>query len=102
MIENVDIGAEHADRAIESMGLSGKVFTVGWNSSRGQLDAIEKGIQIAQFDQRWPDQAGFGAVACAALLKNGEILPNTQTLKAVFKDDVEQARAELAKTMSQK
>jgi ribose transport system substrate-binding protein len=102
VIENVDIGAEHADRAIESMGLSGKVFTVGWNSSRGQLDAIEKGIQIAQFDQRWPDQAGFGAVACAALFKNGEILPNTQTLKAVFKDDVEQARAELAKTMSQK
>ena len=100
-IENVDIGAEHAGRAIESLGLVGKVFTVGWNSSLGQLDAIEKGIQVAQFDQRWPDQAGFGAVACAAFLKNGEILPNTQTLKAVLADGVEQARAELNNTMGQ-
>ncbi len=100
-IENVDIGAEHAARAIESLGLQGKVFTVGWNSSLGQLDAIEKGIQVAQFDQRWPDQAGFGAVACAAFLKNGEILPNTQTLKAVMKDGVAQAREELNRTMGQ-
>ena len=50
---------------------------------------------MAQFDQRWPDQAGFGAVACAAFLKNGVILPNTQTLKAVMKDGVAQAREEL-------
>ena len=100
-IQNVDIGAEHADRAIESLGLQGKVFTIGWNSSLGQLDAIEKGIQVAQFDQRWPDQAGFGSVACAAFFKNGEILPNTQTLKAVFKDGVAQAREELNRTMGQ-
>lgn len=101
-IENVDIGAEHADRAIESLGLAGKVFTVGWNSSKGQLDAIEKGIQVAQFDQRWPDQAAFGGPACAQFLKNGVILPNTQTLKAVLKDDVKQAREELDRTMAQK
>lgn len=101
VIENVDIGAEHADRAITSLGLEGKVFTVGWNSSKGQLDAIDKGIQIAEFDQRWPDQAAFGAVACAALLKNGEILPNTQTLKAVLKDGTAEARKELDATMGQ-
>ncbi|UDL91798.1 sugar ABC transporter substrate-binding protein [Mesorhizobium sp. PAMC28654] len=100
-IENVDIGAEHADRAIESLGLVGKVFTIGWNSSLGQLDGIEKGIQVAQLDQRWPDQAGFGSVACAAFLKNGEILPNTQTLKAVLKDGVAKAREELNRTMGQ-
>ena len=81
-IENVDIGAEHADRAIESLGLAGKVFTIGWNVSKGQLDAIEKGIQVAALDQRWPDQAAFGGPACAQFLKNGVILPNTQTLKA--------------------
>jgi ribose transport system substrate-binding protein len=98
-IENVDIGAEHADRAIESLGLTGKVFTIGWNSSKGQLDAIEKGIQVAQLDQRWPDQAAFGAPACAQFFKNGEILPNTQTLKAVLKDGVAQARAELDKVL---
>jgi ABC-type sugar transport system substrate-binding protein len=101
VIENVDIGAEHADRAITSLGLQGKVFTVGWNSSKAQLDAIEKGIQIAEFDQRWPDQAAFGAVACAALFKNGEILPNTQTLKPVLKDGVAEARKELDQTMGQ-
>ncbi|MET2827968.1 sugar ABC transporter substrate-binding protein [Mesorhizobium shangrilense] len=100
-IQNVDIGAEHADRAIETLGLAGKVYTIGWNSSKGQLDAIEKGIQVAQFDQRWPDQAAFGAPACAQFLKNGVILPNTQTLKAVLKDGVSQARAELDKTMAQ-
>ena len=27
-IQNVDIGAEHADRAIESLGLAGKVYTI--------------------------------------------------------------------------
>ncbi len=101
-IQNVDIGAEHADRAIESLGLTGKVFTIGWNSSKGQLDAIEKGIQVAQLDQRWPDQAAFGGPACAQFLKNGVILPNTQTLKAVTKDGVAQARKELDKTMSAK
>jgi ABC-type sugar transport system substrate-binding protein len=100
-IQNVDIGAEHADRAIESLGLAGKVYTIGWNSSKGQLDAIEKGIQVAQLDQRWPDQAAFGAPACAQFLKNGVILPNTQTLKAVLKDGVAQARGELDKTMAQ-
>lgn len=100
-IQNVDIGAEHAAKAIDSLGLNGKVFTIGWNSSLGQLDAIEKGTQVALLDQRWPDQAGFGAVACAAFLKNGEILPNTQTLKPVMADGVEQARKELAATMGQ-
>lgn len=100
-IQNVDIGAEHANRAIESLGLVGKVYTIGWNSSLGQLDGIEKGIQAALFDQRWPDQAAFGSVACAAFLKNGEILPNTQTLKTVTAEGVEQARAELNKTLGQ-
>jgi ribose transport system substrate-binding protein len=99
IIQNVDIGAENADRAIESLGMQGKVFTVGWNNSYGQLDAIEKGIQIAAFDQRWPDQAGFGAVACAAFLKNGEILPNTQTLLPINKDNVADARAQLDEMM---
>lgn len=100
-IQNVDIGAEHANRAIESLGMEGKVFTIGWNSSLGQLEGIEKGIQVAQLDQRWPDQAAFGAVACAQFLANGVILPNTQTLKAVMADGVEQARAELNRTLGQ-
>jgi ribose transport system substrate-binding protein len=46
-IENVDIGAEHADRAIQDLGLDGKVHTIGWNVSKGQLDAVEQGTQVA-------------------------------------------------------
>ncbi len=59
-VANVDIGAEYADRAIEQMNRAGKVFTIGWNVSKGQLDAIEAGVQVALLDQRWPDQAAFG------------------------------------------
>jgi len=100
-IENVDIGAEEADRAITSLNRVGRVFTIGWNVSKGQLAAIEKGIQVALLDQRWPDQAAFGGPACAQFLKNGVILPNTQTLRPVLKADVPEARAELNKTLGE-
>jgi ABC-type sugar transport system substrate-binding protein len=92
-IENVDIGAEHADRAIKDAGLTGKVFTIGWNVSIGQLDAVQAGTQVAALDQAWGDQAGFGALACAEFLKNGKILPNSNVLKPVTKDNVDAARA---------
>jgi ABC-type sugar transport system substrate-binding protein len=101
-IENVDIGAEHADRAIISLNKVGQVFTIGWNVSKGQLDGIEKGIQVAALDQRWSDQAAFGGPACAQFLKNGVILPNTQTLLPVMKDQVAAARAELDRILGQK
>ena len=100
-IQNVDIGAEHANRAIDSLGLQGKVFTIGWNSSKAQLDGIASGVQAALFDQRWPDQAAFGGPACAQFLTKGVILPNTQTLKAVLADGVDQARAELDRVLGQ-
>lgn len=100
-IENVDIGAEHANRAIESLNMTGKVYTIGWNVSKGQLDGIEKGIQVAALDQRWADQAAFGGPACAQFLKNGVILPNTQTLLPVMADGVAAARVELDKILGQ-
>ncbi len=96
-IENVDIGAEHAARAIKDAGLEGKVFTIGWNVSIGQLDAVEAGTQVAALDQQWGEQAGFGALACAELLKNGKVLPNTQVLKPVTKENVDAAREEFMK-----
>jgi len=101
-IQNVDIGAEHADRAIGSLNKIGQVYTIGWNVSKGQLDGIEKGVQVASLDQRWSDQAAFGGPACAQFLKNGEVLPNTQTLMPVMKDQVTSARAELNRIMSLK
>ena len=94
-IENVDIGAEHANRAIIDGGREGEVFTIGWNVSYGQLDGVERGIQVAALDQRWSEQAGFGAIACAEFLANGRILPNTQTLLPIQKEQVEAARRDL-------
>jgi ribose transport system substrate-binding protein len=94
-IENVDIGAEHADRAITDLGKVGKIFTIGWNVSTGQLDGIDKGIQVAALDQRWADQAAFGGSACAQFLAHGIVLPNTQTLRPITKANVAQARVEL-------
>ena len=93
-IENVDIGAEHADRAIVDAGREGQVFTIGWNVSEGQMDAVEQGIQVAALDQKWGDQAAFGAVACADFLANGVIRPNTQELVPVTQENVEEAREE--------
>lgn len=100
VIENVDFGAEHADRAIGDLNRTGQVFTIGWNVSKGQLDGIEKGIQIALLDQRWPDQGAFGAAACARFASAGEVLPNTQTLQPVLKPDVPEARVQLDKFLS--
>jgi ABC-type sugar transport system substrate-binding protein len=98
-IQNVDIGAEHANRAIESLNRTGQVFSIGWNVSKGQLDGIEKGLQVAALDQRWSDQAAFGGPACAQFLKNGVILPNTQTLLPIMAADVAAARIELDKVL---
>jgi ribose transport system substrate-binding protein len=100
VIENVDIGGEHAARAIADSGNAGKIFALGWNVSIGQLDAIEAGTQIVALDQQWGDQAGFGALACAEFLKNGTILPNTNVLKPVTKANVAEARTEFMKFVS--
>jgi ribose transport system substrate-binding protein len=94
-IENVDIGAEHANRAITDLGKVGKVFTIGWNVSKGELDGIAQGIQVAALDQKWAEQAAFGGPACATFLKTGKILPNTQRLLPIVKAGVPAARKEL-------
>ena len=93
-IQNVDIGAEHANRAIVDAGREGEVFTIGWNVSLGQLDGVEQGIQVAALDQKWGEQAAFGAGACADFLTTGNIQPNTQELLPVTLDNLEEARAE--------
>ncbi len=97
VIENVDIGGEHAARAIADAGKTGETYSLGWNVSIGQLDAIEAGTQIVALDQQWGDQAGFGALACAELLKNGKVLPNTNTLKPITTENVVQAREDFMK-----
>jgi ribose transport system substrate-binding protein len=100
-IENVDIGAEHANKAITDAGKAGQIFTIGWNVSLGQLDGIDAGTQVAALDQRWAEQAGFGAQACADFLKNGIIRPNTQELLPVTKENSAEAREDLNSILNQ-
>jgi ribose transport system substrate-binding protein len=93
-IENVDIGAEHANRAIVDADKEGEIFTIGWNVSLGQLDGVEQGVQVAALDQKWGEQAAFGATACADFLTNGVIRPNTQELLPVTLENLAEAREE--------
>ena len=102
VIENVDIGAGFAARAIKDAGRAGKAFSVGWNVTPEQIAALKDGTQIALFDQKWPEQAGFGALACATYLKTGKILPNTQKLQVINKSNYKQALADLAKLTGKK
>ena len=99
-IENVDVTAEHAGRAIIDAGKEGEIFTLGWNVSQGQLDMIDRGIQVVALDQRWAEQAGFGALACADFLANGIIRPNTQELFPITTENSAQARADLEAILS--
>ena len=94
VIQNVDISAEHAARAIADSGNTGEMYAFGWNVSIGQLDAIEAGTQIVALDQQWGDQAGFGALGCAEFLANGNILPNSNVLKPITTENVVEAREE--------
>lgn len=98
-IQNVDIGAEHANRAITDAGKEGEIFTLGWNVSLGQLDGIDAGVQVVALDQKWSEQAGFGALACAEFFANGEILPNSQELFPVTKENTAQAREDLQEVL---
>ena len=102
VIENVDIGAGYAARAIKDAGRAGKAFSVGWNVTPTQIDALKQGTEIALFDQKWPEQAGFGALACATFLKTGKVLPNTQRLSVVTKENYKQAIADLNKLLGKK
>ena len=83
-IENVDIGAEHADRAIKSwargQGVHGRLELI-----KGQSKAIERGNPGRRIRSALAGSGGVRRAACASSSKNGVILPNTQTLKAVLK-----------------
>lgn len=98
-IVNADLTTEHAARAIEDLGRTGKVHTIGWNLSGGQLDAIENGTQVATLDQRWVEHGGFGAIACAMLLSKDLLMPNTQKPGVVTKENVADARTLLSEAL---
>lgn len=98
---NVDITAGYAAQALDGMGRGGsKSFTVGWNVTPEQIAEIKKGTQIALFDQKWWQQGGWGAKACATYLTTGKVLPNTQHLEVVTKANLAQAQADLKKILN--
>jgi ABC-type sugar transport system substrate-binding protein len=101
VLMNVDITAGYAAQALDAMGRAGSAYTLGWNVTPEQIEEIEKGTEIALFDQKWWQQGGFGARACAEFLKNGKVLPNTQQLQVVTKDNVASATADLKKILGQ-
>jgi ribose transport system substrate-binding protein len=101
LMVNVDQGAGKADKAIVDAGRKGEIYTIGWNVTDDQLDGIADGTQIALFDQKWGDQSGYGALACATFLSTGEILPNTQKLVVVGPEQVDASREELHRLLGQ-
>ena len=60
------------------------------------MAAIKAGTEIALFDQNWPQQAAFGAVACAEFMKTGKVFPNIQVEHAITKANLAQGLAQLA------
>jgi len=96
VIENVDIGAGIAARALKDAGKGGKAFSTGWNVTPDQVAALKNGTEIALYDQNWPQQAAFGAVACAQFAKTGRIMPNTQQLTIITKANLTSAQKKLA------
>lgn len=96
VIENVDIGGGIAGKVITDTGLAGKAFSVGWNDTPDQIAAIKNGTEIGLFDQNWPQQAAYGAVACAQFMKTGKVFPNIQVEHAITKANLTQALAQLA------
>jgi ribose transport system substrate-binding protein len=99
IILNADQTAGSAAKAIKDTGNEGKMWSIGWNPSFDQLDEIDAGRQVAVMDQKWADQAGFGALACATLFAKGEILPNTQVLVPVTKATTAESRAWLTELL---
>jgi ABC-type sugar transport system substrate-binding protein len=94
---NTDISGEVINKAIADSGRTGKTFSIAWNPTMGQLEGIEKGLQIATVDQRWFDQAAYGGPACATFLKTGKIMPNTQKPDPITKAKVAEERKSLEK-----
>jgi ribose transport system substrate-binding protein len=93
LVMNTDIGAEHIDRAIVDLGLKGKVYSIGWNVSKANLNYIDQEVQVATMDQNVNDQGGYGPKACVNLMQFGKIISNDLTLKPILKADVPAARA---------
>ena len=85
VIENVDIGAGIAARALKRRrpGREGVQRRLE-RHARPDRAPSRPAREIAMFDQNWPQQAAFGAIACSEFMKTGKVLPNTQQLEVAI------------------
>lgn len=70
----------HTDQSVEGVGevirnlkLQGKVYTSGFNVSRGILSSIIDGVTLVTIDQNYAAQTNAGVKQCAAFLSKGEV-----------------------------
>lgn len=70
---HTDQGVEGVAQVISSSGLSGKVWTSGFNVSKPILDQIEAGDTLVTIDQGFDNQAAAAATACVDFLSAGTL-----------------------------
>jgi ABC-type sugar transport system substrate-binding protein len=97
-----DIAGGVLDKAVNDVGLKGKTFVIGHNVDLSNLAGIADGTQIATLDQNYLAQSQFPALACAAYLKNGKVLPNTNVPAVIKASNVDAAKATFIKTTQPK
>ena len=61
-----------------------------------QIAALKDGTQIALFDQNWPQQAAFGALACATVLQERQDPAEHAAADVITKANLASAQKKLA------
>jgi ribose transport system substrate-binding protein len=70
---HTDQGVEGVADVIQQKGMTGKVFTSGYNVDKAILDAIQSGVILVTIDQGFDKQAAAAVEACGAYLKSGSL-----------------------------
>jgi len=102
VLYQTDVEGGVLDKVVNDLGLKGKTYVIGHNVDLTNLAGIKDGTQIATLDQNYLAQAQFPASACAAYLKTGRILPNTNVPIVINAKNVDAAKALFVKTANPK
>jgi len=90
VLMNTDIGDAVIDKAIVDLGLTSKVYSIGWNPGKANLTYIKQGVEIATMDQNPTGAASLSLLGCSTFMANGTVIPNNLTLVPVNADNVDQ------------
>jgi ABC-type sugar transport system substrate-binding protein len=77
LVFHSDQSVEGVSEVIRNLKLQGKVFTSGFNVSRGILSSINDDVTLVTIDQNYAAQTNTGVNQCAAFLTAGD-LPKEQ------------------------